>query len=218
MTIYSIIPRIYTRTAIINQFPERGRLLDVGCGSGDLLRIIKELRPDLEIYGTDIIKSEQLPNYVHFFKSDLNKKIRYKSSQFDVIISTHVLEHLEKHEVCVKEMSRVAKKGALLYIEVPSTRSVLLPSFSSIGNSQDVPINFYDDYSHLRPYTRRSLYSLATHFDFSIIKTGYVRHLGGLLFSPLFFIGAVLMGKRIFLLHAIWNVVGWACYCYAKKD
>jgi SAM-dependent methyltransferase len=75
-------------------FPDEGRLLDIGCGNGSLLRQFHERRPNWKLYGyeqpgrqEDIIS---LPGVEAFYSGDLDKI----SNRFDVVIMTYVIEHL----------------------------------------------------------------------------------------------------------------------------
>ncbi len=45
------------------------------------------------------------------------KKLPFKDNEFDYVIASHVIEHVEDFEFFIKELERVSKKG---YIELPS--------------------------------------------------------------------------------------------------
>ena len=45
------------------------------------------------------------------------KKLPFKDNQFDFVISSHVIEHVEDFEFFIKELERISSKG---YIELPS--------------------------------------------------------------------------------------------------
>ena len=47
-----------------------------------------------------------------------NKKLPFKDKEFDFVIASHVIEHVEDVTFFIKELERVSKKG---YIELPST-------------------------------------------------------------------------------------------------
>ena len=42
---------------LLRMLPERGRVLEVGCGAGRFLRAIVNLRPELELVGCDVSRS-----------------------------------------------------------------------------------------------------------------------------------------------------------------
>lgn len=66
---------------------------------------------------------------------DLNKKLPFKNGSVDYIYCSHVLEHLKDPTMFVREMYRVSKNGATIYLRVPH--------FSMFGT--------YADMTHIRP-------------------------------------------------------------------
>ena len=46
-----------------------------------------------------------------------DKKLSFKDNEFDFVIASHVIEHVEDFQFFIKELERVAKKG---YIELPT--------------------------------------------------------------------------------------------------
>lgn len=102
----------------------KGKLLDVGCATGDFLEAIKYYRPDLEIYGVDI--SKKAVNIANkrvkgaSFKVANGEKLPYRDNFFDAVICFDVLEHLEYPEIGIKEANRVLKKGGIYQIFIPT--------------------------------------------------------------------------------------------------
>lgn len=49
------------------------------------------------------------------------EKIPFKNNEFDLVINRGVIEHIptEKHQLCINEMYRVAKKNGFCYLLVP---------------------------------------------------------------------------------------------------
>ena len=83
------------------------KILDIGCGyrANDRATIIAD-KQDLSKFYPDkkfvIIKDKKLP---------------FKDKEFDYVISSHVIEHLEDFEFFIKEIERISSKG---YIELPT--------------------------------------------------------------------------------------------------
>ena len=105
----------------LNVVSER-KLLDIGCGSGYLLK--EADKRGLKTYGIDIsdegvkIAIKISPNS----KITVGKgeNLKFPDNFFDYVTCIGSLEHFLDMEKGVKEMLRVAKNGALLYIVVPN--------------------------------------------------------------------------------------------------
>jgi len=100
------------RTSInhINNILEKNpqwKILDVGCGfrAHPKASIIADVQDMYEFY-----KDRK------FIKIN-EKKLPFKDKEFDFVISSHVIEHVEDFEFFIKELERISSKG---YIELPS--------------------------------------------------------------------------------------------------
>src|SRR5260370_17034451 len=78
------------------------------------------------------------------------------------------------------EIRRVLKVGGQIYIEGPSTRALFLPSLSFIRSSGSMKavgddLNFYDNFTHVRPLSKRSLHMFLELASCDVAKPGHVR-------------------------------------------
>ena len=82
-------------------------ILDIGCGYGanKNASVISDIQ-DLSTYYPD-----------KKFVKLTEKKLPFKDQEFDFVIASHVMEHVEDIEYFIKELERVSKKG---YIELPT--------------------------------------------------------------------------------------------------
>ena len=106
--------------AVIKQFnPES--ILDVGCGEGHVIRLIRNNDWNLKLVGLDIDKNslkmakEKIEN-VNFIYGDIYE-LPFDDNSFDLVICSEVLEHLKKPALAMKELNRVASK--FLFLSVP---------------------------------------------------------------------------------------------------
>ena len=83
------------------------KILDIGCGyrANTYASVIADVQ-DL----SDFYKEKK------FIKID-GKKLPFKDKEFDFVISSHVIEHVQDFEFFIHELERVSSKG---YIELPS--------------------------------------------------------------------------------------------------
>lgn len=106
------------------------KLVELGSGSGRLLAYMQSLFPYMEITGTDY--SEACINYskkaygqygVNFIH-DSAQKTTLKSGSMDFVISSHVIEHVNKSDgyLFVAESKRLLKKGGMAFIGTPERK------------------------------------------------------------------------------------------------
>ena len=84
------------------------KILDVGCGyrANQYATVIADVL-DLK----DFYKDRE------FVKLEKNKSLPFKDKEFDFVVASHVIEHVEDFEFFIKELERITNKG---YIELPS--------------------------------------------------------------------------------------------------
>ncbi len=116
-----------TNESIIDLIPEGAKVVDVGCGAGGLLRMIQEQRKadcfgiDFSPQAIDLLKAKGMQGEV----ADLRTfEPNGHSGLFDVVISTHTLEHLVDDTRLIKIMKQLGKPGALLVLATPSAKGV----------------------------------------------------------------------------------------------
>ncbi|MDP6670773.1 MAG: class I SAM-dependent methyltransferase, partial [archaeon] len=86
-------------------------LLDMGCGSGDYLKIFAESLGKENLAGLDIFKAE-IPG-IKTFKGT-GEKLLFDSNSFDVVFEKDTLHHIEDKKKAISEMKRVARKQVVL--------------------------------------------------------------------------------------------------------
>ena len=113
------------------------RILDAGCGTGDLLRPLKHSGKlcgfDNNFESLKIAKSET----GELTCSSIDN-IGLKSNSFDFVIVTDVLEHTKNDVQSLKEIARVTKPSGHILISVPA--------FSFLYSSHDIALQHYRRY------------------------------------------------------------------------
>lgn len=122
---------------------ENGNFLDVGCGIGYFLFIMKYL--GMNSYGVEP------GNFDKKFSEDYNLKIfqgnlleaKFNNDFFDVITINHVLEHVNNPAETMMELYRILNKGGYLVIGVPITNSLAFKVFGKYWAQIDTPRHLF---------------------------------------------------------------------------
>ncbi|HRN69750.1 MAG TPA: UMP kinase [Candidatus Woesebacteria bacterium] len=106
----------YYRAFLIRIFLNPRTCLDVGCGTGELVGMLRSF--GIDAYGVEISEHalELAEKSVRpFLKQGDITKLPYKTDEFDVVVSYDVLEHVERSKIkqAINETIRVSRKFIL---------------------------------------------------------------------------------------------------------
>jgi 2-polyprenyl-3-methyl-5-hydroxy-6-metoxy-1,4-benzoquinol methylase len=100
-----------------------GRLLDAGCGTGDLWRMAS--RQFSACIGIDAVRYPGLSEEVTFVAANLDGPLPLEDASVETTVAIEVIEHLENPRAFVRELVRVTKPGGWLAISTPNQLSLL---------------------------------------------------------------------------------------------
>lgn len=132
-----------THVSIIVPYIENGRVLDIGCGCGNLLLWLKQ--HGWETYGIDISpKAVEVANKrgLKVSHGELTD-IKYEADFFDVIVVNQVLEHVHDPMGLLREIRRILKPKGLLIIGTPNIDSYESRIFGKFWSPYDIPRHLY---------------------------------------------------------------------------
>ncbi len=136
---YHFIKRkaIRDKVSLINSHqPLKGRILDIGAGTGDFLLECKNQNWEiLGIEPNDKAKGIAVGKGIKF--GDTIEKL--ESNSFDVITMWHVLEHVPDVEHQVAELKRLLKPSGTIIIAVPNFKSYDANHYKEFWAAYDVP-------------------------------------------------------------------------------
>jgi len=147
--LYLMFPNEYLKSVIDSHFPLRNRrdlldktkkILDVGCGTGNFLWILKELGFD-NLFGIDpyIEGNIIFPNGLKILK----KTIHDLNEEFDLIMFHHSFEHVSDPLETLQSASRLLKKGGICLVRVPIVDSYAWKHYKENWYALESPRHFF---------------------------------------------------------------------------
>jgi len=133
--------------------------LEVGCGTGYVLKEISNVLPTVQLMGSEIHHEglryavKRVPK-AEFMQMDARQTPYYE--EFDSIGAFDVLEHIKEDELVIKQLHAALKPGGILLISVPQHPFLWSKS---------------DEYAcHVRRYTNYNLTKVLQGSGFQILK------------------------------------------------
>ncbi len=118
----------------------KGKILDIGAGTGDFLSVAKENGwSTIGIEPSERAKDIAKNKGVDFVDSTAN----LESHTFDVITMWHVLENVPDLDFQIKELKRLLKPSGSLIVAVPNFKSFDAQYYGEFWAAYDVPIHFW---------------------------------------------------------------------------
>jgi SAM-dependent methyltransferase len=154
--------RVLRRLDEVENLPQQGRLLDVGCGNGALLRAFAQIRPGWVLAGSDVSDRfrstvESIPGVERLYTcspADI-------PGTFDLIAMMHALEHVPVPLQVLQQLRDKLGPRGLILVQVPNLTQ----------NAFDLLVA--DHCSHFAPATLRSLIQRAG-FEVVLLATDWV--------------------------------------------
>jgi 2-polyprenyl-3-methyl-5-hydroxy-6-metoxy-1,4-benzoquinol methylase len=142
-----------------------GKLLDVGCGNGDLLSKFRNLGWNVQGQDTDIKAKEFAEkNYNLTVHLGTLEQIDFVDNTFDAIIINHVIEHILDPIALLSECYRILNPGGILVAVTPNILSTSHQFFGRYWRGLEPP-------RHLYLFSRFTLKEIATKAGFTNVKT-----------------------------------------------
>ncbi|WP_163398671.1 class I SAM-dependent methyltransferase [Flavobacterium fluviatile] len=139
---------------------KKGKILDIGAGTGDFLLTAKNdgwktIGVEPSEKAKEIAKRKGI-SFVEEF-SEL------ENNSFDVITMWHVLEHVPNLELQIQELKRLLKPTGTLIVAVPNFKSYDANHYGEFWAAFDVPIHFWH-------FSKKSIKSLFEKVDIKLEK------------------------------------------------
>jgi ubiquinone/menaquinone biosynthesis C-methylase UbiE len=140
---------------------ECAKILDYGCGAAGCTALIRDFFPNSEIHGIDISDEAIRTAQTRFpdcqFSAFDGLRAPYADETFDLIFSSHVLEHVIDLEKSVADLARMVRRNGVLCLTLPCANKGSLESMLTLimnGGTIKSPTGeekwCWEDPSHLR--------------------------------------------------------------------
>jgi 2-polyprenyl-3-methyl-5-hydroxy-6-metoxy-1,4-benzoquinol methylase len=125
---------------INSQQVKKGKILDIGAGTGDFLLTAKN-----DGWQTVGVEPSDRARKIAELKgiSFVDEISVLENNSFDVITMWHVLEHVPNLELQIQELKRLLKPTGTLIVAVPNFKSFDAKYYESFWAAYDVPIHFW---------------------------------------------------------------------------
>ncbi len=162
----SVYDRLKVYKPLLVEFKKNNpaaRLIDLGCGRGEFLKIATEL--SIESCGID--SNEDMLSVAGQLDLKLEKAdaLEYlmlqEDSSFDILTAFHLVEHFDSDYLVkvINEIKRVLTPGGLTIIETPNPENIIVST-----------CNFYMDLTHVKPLPPQLLKFIFQNLQFNYIN------------------------------------------------
>lgn len=144
--------------AVRRRLAPGARVLDLACGAGAL--VLRLQRAGYRLTACDIVADKlQVKDDVAFVQVDLNTDFAARlGGEFDGIVASEIIEHLENPRHFLREANKLLKPGAPLIISTPNVDSPLSKAiFIRTGRHRWFSDADYEGSGHITPMSEVSL-------------------------------------------------------------
>jgi SAM-dependent methyltransferase len=138
---------------VVRHFPPETRLLDVGCG-GAWLGDHFERYTGVDVSAEAVAAAQE--RGIEALHIDPGQSLPFPDESFDGVVLKDVLEHVDDPVGLVRDVRRVLRPGGKVFASSPDAQRWV-----------------WDDYTHRRPFTRKSFRLLFADQHFEVERVGY---------------------------------------------
>lgn len=181
----------------VMKLKDSGKLLEIGCGTGVVLKAAKEYGYDVKGIEPGVLQSEYAKSRLGngIITNSMYKREAYKKGNFDIILMQQVLEHMSNPNEVLDIIHYHLKDNGIVAIEVPSVNNPKILLYKVIKIRKICKNDFIP--THIFYYSLKSLRYLLHKHNFTCVyaRTGFYSlkirdylHSLSFLFKPIDFI------------------------------
>ena len=171
------------------------KVLDLGCGGGNVDGFLKSKFPHWDITGIDVsakaleIARKNFPG-VKFINQSVDK-LKFKSKSFDLILSLDTLEHFDNPQKVVGSARDLLKSDGLFFLAIPTERQ--FPTFYWLMYKLGLDKEKRESVGHINVFNDRQVSDIFK-------NVGFIKE------------------KQYFSGHAIYSILDFFCFWILRSD
>jgi SAM-dependent methyltransferase len=163
--------RIKTIEYLRKKIQPNQNVLDLGCDKGEMSFLISHfsksvLGIDYNKQAIEIAKTNFNRNNLEFRNEEAINYLKSNNEQFDVLILSHIIEHIDNPLEMIQEFKNYFK---YIFIEVPDLDNCYLNEYRMKENMNLI----YKDDDHIYEFDRESIYELLAKCNVKIIDSEF---------------------------------------------
>lgn len=147
------------KLSLVNSLQKKGKLLDIGAGTGDFLLTAKN--DGWNVIGVE--PSEKARSIAAKKGIELKPVADFDDHSFDIITMWHVLEHVPDLQNQIKELKRLLKPNGAIIIAVPNFKSYDAKYYGEFWAAYDTP-------RHLWHFSKTAIKKLFQNENIELVK------------------------------------------------
>ncbi len=157
---------------IRDMIPDGSRILDLGCGSGRLLKVLKTMK-NAKVMGVERDQQKILECAVRgvpVIHTNLDDSLSiFSDNMYDYVILSRTLQAVRRPDLLLEEMLRIGKCGIISFMNFGHINARIQLMFGNMPVNRNLPRPWYDTPT-IHPGTISDLRNLCKTLNIKIVK------------------------------------------------